>query len=136
MERLNAPTFFDQALPATGMNALARNLVLVLIGSVLLGLSASAKVPLWPCACDDANARADGHGRHLWLALAGLTVIAYWIQGMVGLPVFANGGGMLYFLGGAPSTGFYGGSCPPLCLLAWHPSGAWRVIPLPWQGPW
>ncbi|MEM7296496.1 MAG: NAD-glutamate dehydrogenase domain-containing protein, partial [Pseudomonadota bacterium] len=48
MQRLNAPTFFEEAIPLTGSSALARNIALILIGSFLLAISAQTKVALWP----------------------------------------------------------------------------------------
>ncbi len=46
MDRLNAPTFFDQAVPLAGVKARLRDALLVVLGSLLLAISAKFQVPL------------------------------------------------------------------------------------------
>lgn len=117
MPHLTAPTFFDQALPLRGVGALARNTVLVLIGSLLLAASAQAKVPLWPVSATLQTLVLMVIGATYGWRLAGLTVLAYWLQGIAGLPVFADGGGAPYFFGASPSAGFLWGFLPAALFL-------------------
>lgn len=89
-------------------NAVVRSLALVLIGVVVLWLSAKIKVPFWPVPMTMQTfavvALAAAYGSRLGVA----TVVAYLAAGLVGLPVFTNTppqvAGPLYFLG--PTGGF------------------------------
>jgi len=117
MQRLNAPTFFDQALPLRGSNALIRDVALVLLGSVLLAISAQTKVGLWPVPVTLQTLVLMVMGATYGWRLAGFTVLAYLLEGMAGLPVFAGGGGAAYLFGGSPSAGFLWGFLPAALFI-------------------
>ena len=77
------------ALWPASVNPWVRNIVLVLVGTGILTLSAKISVPFWPVPMTLQTlaimAIAAAYGR--WLAVA--TVLAYLAEGFVGLPVFA-----------------------------------------------
>ena len=89
------------ALWPASVNPWVRNIVLVLVGTGILTLSAKISVPFWPVPMTLQTlaimAIAAAYGR--WLAVA--TVLAYLAEGFVGLPVFAKPtlAGPSYFLG-------------------------------------
>ena len=112
MQRLNTPTFFDQALPARGVNTLTRDALLVLFGSLLLALSAQTKVPLWPVPASLQTLVLMVMAATFGWRLAGLTVIAYWLEGIAGFPVFAGANFPGYFFGASPTAGFLWGFLP------------------------
>lgn len=79
--------------------------VLILGGTLILAISANIKVPFYPVPMTlqtfAVMALAAAYGSRLAVA----TVLAYLLEGALGLPVFANAGsGLLYFLG--PTGGF------------------------------
>ena len=117
MQRLNAPTFFDQAIPLHGSSALMRNILLVLLGSLLLAISAQIKVPLWPVPVTLQTLVLMVLGATFGWRLAGLTVLAYWLEGIAGLPVFASGAGAAYFFYVSPTAGFLWGFLPAALFI-------------------
>ena len=117
MERLNAPTFFDQAIPLHGSNAMVRNALLVVFGSILLAISSKIQIPLWPVSVTAQSLVLMVMGATFGWRLAGATVVLYWLQGIVGLPVFSTGGGALYFFGASPSAGFLWGFLPAAMFI-------------------
>ena len=80
------------------------SIITVFLGSLLLIVSAKIKVPLYPVPMTLQPLAvlmiAMLCGRNISVAAVSL----YLFQGMVGIPVFAFGGGLLYLLG--PTGGF------------------------------
>lgn len=103
-------TVLGQVLPREGAGRLVANLATVLLGTLLLTLSAKISIPTWPVPVTlqtfAVAALAAAFGWRVGVA----TVALYIAQGMAGLPVFAGGGGAAYILG--PTGGF---------ILAWLP---------------
>lgn len=86
-------------------NEILKWVVLVIGGTIILAISANIKVPFYPVPMTLQTfaimALAAAYGSRL----AVITVLAYLLEGALGLPVFANAGsGPLYFLG--PTGGF------------------------------
>ncbi|QPC87055.1 biotin transporter BioY [Mesorhizobium sp. NBSH29] len=95
------------ALPE-GRNArLIAQMALVLAGTGLLTLAAKITVPFWPVPMTLQTLAifliAAAYGRNLAVA----TLLAYLVEGAVGLPVFASGGGLAYLAG--PTGGYLAG---------------------------
>lgn len=86
------------------VNRAVQTVVLVLAGTVVLAISAKISVPFYPVPMTlqtfAVMALAAAYGSRLAVA----TVIAYLIEGALGLPVFATGAGMAYLAG--PTGGF------------------------------
>ncbi len=97
-------TLLGGLLPQTGRARLAANVAIVVAGSLLLALSAQIKVPVMPVPVTLTTLTiallAAGFGWRIGVA----TVALYIAQGLSGLPVFANGGGIGYLF--SPSFGF------------------------------
>lgn len=83
---------------------LLKRLLLVLVGSWVIALSARISVPMWPVPMTMQTAAvllvAALGGRRLGVE----TVLAYLAQGAAGLPMFAGGAGLAYMAG---TTGGY-----------------------------
>ena len=100
----NNSTLVNSLLPLKGLNTYIKNILLVLFGTLLLTVSSKIQVPFWPVPMTMQTfvvliiAMAYG-----W-KLSFLTLIAYLIEGALGLPVFAKGGGFLYLIG--PTAGY------------------------------
>lgn len=103
-------TLLGAFAPKANAAKLATNLVTVLLGSLLLALSAKISVPVWPVPVTTTSfavaALAAAFGWRIGVA----TVLAYLVEGAMGMPVFAAGGGLAYFMG--PTTGFLLGYLP------------------------
>ena len=90
------------------VNRVARGLVLLLVGTAFLAISAKVKVPFWPVPMTLQTLAVLLIGAAYGSRLAVATVVAYIAEGMLGLPVFTNTppaiAGPLYMLG--PTAGF------------------------------
>ena len=88
--------------------SLLRSVVLVLLGCVLLWVSAKVKVPFWPVPMTLQTFAVMALGAAYGSRLGAVTVIAYLAAGAAGLPVFTNTppemAGPAYLLG--PTGGF------------------------------
>lgn len=101
--------------PKTGAARLATNLVTVVLGSLVLALSAKISVPVMPVPVTlqtmAVAALAAAFGWRIGVA----TVALYIVEGLAGLPVFATGGGIGYLM--SPSFGFIVGWLPMAFII-------------------
>jgi len=81
-----------------------KSTIFVLIGSALLAISSKIQTPFTLVPATMQTFVVMLIGIVLGYKLATLTVILYLIQGSLGLPVFAKGGGIIYLLG--PTGGY------------------------------
>ena len=80
------------------------SIITVFLGSLLLILSAKIKVPLYPVPMTLQPLAVLMIAMLFGRNLATLTVGLYIFKGIIGLPVFAFGGGLMYLIG--PTGGF------------------------------
>jgi biotin transport system substrate-specific component len=103
--------------PRSQTARLLSNIVLVVLGTLILTAAAKFKVPLPPVPFTlqtlAVAVLAAGLGWRIGLA----TVALYIVEGLSGLPVFANGGGLAYVF--SPSFGFIVGYLPMALLIGW-----------------
>lgn len=92
-----------------------RQLALVVAGSLLLTLSAKIQVPFWPVPMTMQTFVVLMIGATCGARLGGAAVALYLAQGLVGLPVFAHGGGVAQFAG--PTGGYLIGFLVAAVLL-------------------
>lgn len=85
--------------------SLARNALLILAGSLAVGLGAQVDVPMYPVPMSLQTLVISAIGLTYGARLAGLTLLAYLVEGAVGLPVFAGGGAGVAHLFG-PTFGY------------------------------
>jgi len=102
---LNAPqTLLGTVLPKTGTARLLSRLFTVVLGTAVLAISAKISVPVQPVPVTlqtmAVAVLAAAFGWRIGLA----TVALYMLEGLLGLPVFATGGGPAYLFG--PTGGF------------------------------
>jgi biotin transport system substrate-specific component len=104
-------------LPKEGTARLVANIVTVIIGSLILAAAANIKIPLQPVVINFSTLAvaliAAGFGWRIGVA----TVALYIVEGLAGLPFFANGGGWTYVL--SPSFGFIVGYLPMAAIIGW-----------------
>ena len=91
--------------PARGAGSdIFRGLVLAVSGTVFLTISAKFQIPFWPVPFTLQTLVVATLGMVYGRKLAAATLLLYFGEGAVGLPVFATGGGLLYFAG--PTAGY------------------------------
>jgi biotin transport system substrate-specific component len=90
--------------PKSDSRRLISNIAVVVLGTLLIAAAAKVNVPVWPVPVTLQSfavaALAAAFGWRIGVA----TVVAYLVEGAMGLPVFATGGGAAYLLG--PTGGF------------------------------
>lgn len=90
--------------PKSDAAKLATNLATVVLGTLLITIAAKINVPVWPVPVTLQSmaiaALAAAFGARIGVA----TVALYLLEGAMGLPVFATGGGLAYLVG--PTGGF------------------------------
>lgn len=91
--------------------------LVVLAGAAFIALSARIQVPMWPVPMTMQTLAvlmvAMAFGARIGLA----TVTLYLLQGAVGLPVFAAGGGLAYFAG--PTAGYLWAFLVVAAVVGW-----------------
>ena len=101
--------------PKTDAARLASNIAIVVLGSLLLTLSAKISVPVMPVPVTlqtfAVAVLAAAFGWRIGVA----TVALYLVEGLAGLPVFASGGGLDYVF--RPSFGFLVGYLPMAFII-------------------
>tara|TARA_B100000965_G_scaffold266148_1_gene224837 strand:+ start:1579 stop:2127 length:549 start_codon:yes stop_codon:yes gene_type:complete len=81
-----------------------KRIIFVFAGTAILAISAKIQTPLAPVPATMQTFAVLFLGILLGPKLAFLTVLVYLIEGLIGLPVFAKGGGYIYFTG--PTSGY------------------------------
>jgi len=99
----NNTTLINSALSTYNVNTYIKNISLVLFGTLLLALSSKVQVPFWPVPMTMQTFIVFIIGMAYGWRLAFFTLVAYLVEGALGLPVFAKGGGLLYLTG--PTAG-------------------------------
>ena len=105
-----------------------RVVLLAVVGSLLLTVSAKVQIPFWPVPVTMQTFVVMVLGLGYGARLATATVAIYLGQGALGLPVFAGGGGVAYFVG--PTGGYLAGFLVAAGLLGWLADRGWhRSLP-------
>ncbi len=121
-----------QTLPIGG-NVALRNLMLAVVGSLALWLSAKIQVPFYPVPMTMQTFVVLVIGMAFGWRLGGATILLYLAEGAVGLPVFAGtperGIGLAYMMG--PTGGYLVGFFFSAVIVGWLAERGWdrRVIP-------
>ena len=115
------PTIADALWPASGTSRTFRAVLLALLGSALLIVSAKVQVPFYPVPMTLQTLVVLLLGLALGWRLAFATVLLYLAQGAIGLPVFAGtpekGIGLAYMLG--PTGGYLIGFALAAAVTGW-----------------
>ncbi len=109
--------------------SLTRDAVLVVVGSLLLAISAKVQVPFWPVPMTMQTFIVLMLGAHAGFRVAAPTVALYLIEGAVGLPVFSTGAGLAFMAG--PTGGYLVGFLvSALVVSGLFAKGFGRQLPL------
>ena len=114
--------------PETRSNALLRLVALSLLGSAILAASAHVRVPFWPVPMTMQTGALLLIGASFGLRPAVGAMLAYLLEGIVGLPVFTGGAGLAYLAG--PTGGYLVGRLAAAALLGAGAERGWtRRLP-------
>ena len=100
----NNTTLINSLLSTYEIKTHYKNIALILFGTLLLAVSSKIQVPFWPVPMTMQTFIVFIIGMSFGWKLAFSTLIAYLVEGALGLPVFAKGGGLLYLMG--PTAGY------------------------------
>jgi len=97
-----------EAIKKIGINKIARVIIITMLGSILLTISAKIKIPFYPIPMTMQTFVVLFLGITLGPKISVLTISLYLFEGIFGLPVFAGtpekGIGFIYFVG--PTMGY------------------------------
>ena len=94
----------NQIFPTSGTVSFIKNILLILFGSFLLAVSSKVQVPFWPVPMTMQTFVVFLISMSYGWRLSFFTLIAYILEGALGLPVFATGAGLTYLIG--PTAGY------------------------------
>jgi len=102
---LTTPNTLLGAIQPKGDTAkLATNLATVVLGTLLITICAKISVPVWPVPVTLQSFAIVALSAAFGMRIGVATVALYLLEGALGLPVFAAGGGLAYLAG--PTGGF------------------------------
>ncbi|MCR4377382.1 MAG: biotin transporter BioY [Rhodospirillales bacterium] len=111
----------------TGVNRAIRNVVLAVVGTLLLTLSAKVQVPFYPVPMTMQTFVVLMLGMAYGWRLGGATLALYLAEGAIGLPVFAGtpekGIGLAYMMGG--TGGYLLGYLLAAAIIGWLAEKGW-----------
>ena len=93
-----------EAISKININKNIKNILVVIFGTLVLTISAKTQTPLTPVPVTMQTFAVLLLGMTLGHKIATAVVLLYLIEGALGLPVFAKGGGIIYFQG--PTSGY------------------------------
>ncbi len=123
------PTLASVLWPRRDAQRLLRPVALVLLGSLLVTISAKIQVPFWPVPMTMQTFAVLVIGMAYGWRLGAATLLTYLAQGALGLPVFAAGGGLAYFAG--PTAGYLVGFALAAALVGVLAERGWDRAVLP-----
>jgi biotin transport system substrate-specific component len=113
-----ASSLWPSSTPSTRVT---RNVLLALVGTLLLTVSAKIQIPFWPVPMTMQTYVVLVLGMAFGWRLASATMLLYLAQGALGLPVFAGtpekGVGLAYMMG--PTGGYLVGFVVAAAVVGW-----------------
>ena len=108
-----------------GVNHNIVNIALILFGTLLLTISAKVQVPFWPVPMTMQTFVVFLIGSTYGVRLSFLTLCAYLLEGAIGLPVFATGGGITYLMG--PTAGYLYGMTIAAAVISYFANKGYSI---------
>lgn len=121
------PTLADRMVPSVKFGRVARFVILALLGSLALTLSAKVQVPFYPVPMTMQTFVVLSLGMAFGWRLGAVTVLLYLAEGASGLPVFSGtpekGLGLAYLFG--PTGGYLFGFVVAAAVCGWLAERGW-----------
>lgn len=108
-------TLLGTMLSKAPARQMVNTILVVLLGTVLLTISAKISIPTWPVPVTLHTMAVAGLAAAFGWRIGVATVAAYLLEGAMGLPVFTGGAGAAYLLG--PTGGFLIGFLPAAFII-------------------
>jgi biotin transport system substrate-specific component len=108
-------TVLGALAPKSGTARLVTNLATIVLGTLVLAAAAQIKVPVMPVPVTLQGLAVAMLAAAFGWRIGVATVALYIVEGLSGLPVFANGGGIHYLM--SPSFGFILGWLPMAYII-------------------
>jgi biotin transport system substrate-specific component len=122
-------TLANHLWPTASMNW-TRNIVLAAVGSILVAIAAQISIPMYPVPMTLQTLAVLGVGAAYGARLGAASLVLYAIEGLIGLPFFANGQAGLYKDGVIISSGGYIiGFILAAALVGWLAEKGWASNP-------
>ena len=120
----------DRVLPTDGAARTAMFIALAVVGTLILWASAHIKVPFLPVPVTLQTLAVPVLAALYGLRLGLATLLLYFGEAAMGLPVLTNGGGLVHFVG--PTAGYLLGFVVVTAIVGWFADrrGTDRVVPL------
>ena len=93
-----------EAIKNLKLEKIVKLTIISIFGTILLAISAKIQIHLFPVPMTMQTFVVLFLGIALGYKIALATVTLYLFEGLIGIPVFASGGGWIYFTG--PTTGY------------------------------
>lgn len=129
MFALSPATLVGKLAPATGLPEALRFTLLAIVGSAVVALCAQIQVPLWPVPITGQTFGVLIVGMAYGARLGAVTMTLYMLEGLSGLPVFANFSAGPAVLAG-PTGGYIVGFIAAAVLVGWLAERSWSRSPL------
>lgn len=113
--------------PRSPTARLARHGLAVLAGSLVMAIAAHVQVPMWPVPMTLQMLAVFGLALGFGFRLATAMAAAYLVEGALGLPVFAGGGGVGYLAG--PTAGYLFGFLFAAAVIGFLADRGWNREP-------
>lgn len=123
MDMARWPTMADDLLYVLPASKTGISVMLAFVGSMILAASAHIQIAFWPVPMTMQTFAVLVIGMAYGKKLGVATVLLYLFEGAMGLPVFANGGGILYFTGS--TTGYLTGFVLAVYVVGWLAERGW-----------
>lgn len=121
--RTSMPPMSAVLWPETKSKQWLRYLILTFSGSLLLAITAKVQFPFYPVPMTLQTLAVLIIGATFGWRLASATVFLYLAEGAIGFPVFAEGGGLIYFTG--PTAGYLFGFLVAATIMGWLAEKGW-----------
>lgn len=116
-------TLIDTIFAGKGSRSLARDAMIALAATGLLAISAKIQVPFYPVPMTMQSLVVLVIGAAFGWRLGAATLALYLAEGAMGLPVFAQGGGLAYMMG--PTGGYLAGFVAAAALTGYLAQRGW-----------
>jgi len=108
-------TVLGALAPKSAGARVATQIATVVLGTLVLWASAKISVPVMPIPVSLQTMAVAGLAAAFGWRIGVATLVLYLVEGLAGLPVFANGGGLQYLV--SPSFGFILGYIPMAYII-------------------
>lgn len=124
-------TLTQQLWPSQSGSSVRRSIILMVLGSLFLAVSAKVSIPFYPVPMTLQTLAVLALGMAYGWRLGTATVALYLLEGSLGLPVFTGtpdkGVGLAYMLGG--TGGYLMGFLPAVAIAGWLGERGWDRSP-------